>query len=254
LNELQRLIAAVIALVLAGCARQPVAWKEISYSAPPRPRVEPMGRIAPAAGGCPVSVRAVKAGSSFFASWWRVRPDSSAELMVARSHDAGEGWDQLVVADSTDHGVRGCGRPAPAIAVDSSNGYVNVAYFMEPQAGAGIFFSHSMDGGRTFHAAVPIVFGDNASSVGIATSGDRVAVAYEDPNSTEATVGVALSRTMGHIFEYRSGISSDNERARQPVVDIRGDTVGVWWSDHSADPRISATRTAYREGMLDKHL
>ena len=174
--------------------------------------------------------------------------------MVARSHDAGEGWDQLVVADSTDHGVRGCGRPAPAIAVDSSNGYVNVAYFMEPQAGAGIFFSHSMDGGRTFHAAVPIVFGDNASSVGIATSGDRVAVAYEDPNSTEATVGVALSRTMGHIFEYRSGISSDNERARQPVVDIRGDTVGVWWSDHSADPRISATRTAYREGMLDKHL
>jgi hypothetical protein len=242
-----------LALFVGGCAGEPVAWKEISYSAPPLPHVEPMGRITPAVGGCPVSLRAVRAEPATFASWWRVRPDSSAELIVARSHDGGATWDQLVVADSTDHGVRGCARPAPAIALDSSNGYVNVAYFMEPQSGAGIFFSHSMDGGKTFHAAVPIVFGDNASSVGIATSGGGVAVAYEDPNSTEPTVGVALSRTMGHIFEYRKAISSDNERATQPVVDLRGDTVRVWWSEQPTDPRMNAARPAYREGMLDEH-
>lgn len=247
------MIAVVVALLVVGCSTEPVSWSETSYSAPPRPRVKPMGTIAPAAGGCPVSLRAVTAGPATFAAWWRVRADSGAALIVAQSHDGGASWDQVVVADSTDRSVRGCGRPAPAIALDSSNGYVNVAYFMEPQSGAGIFFSHSMDGGKTFHAAVPIVFGEKASFVGITTSGDRVAVAYEDPNSTEPTIGVALSRTMGHIFEYRKAISSDNERARQPVVDLRGDTVRVWWSNHSADPRISATRTAYREGVLDKH-
>jgi hypothetical protein len=84
--------------------------------------------------------------------------------------------------------------------------------------------------------------------VGIATSGDRVVVAYEDPNSTGPSVGVALSRTLGHIFEHREIVSSDNERARQPVVELRGNTVRVWWSDDPADPRMSATRTAYREG------
>jgi len=168
-------------LLAAGCAGDPVAWKETSYAPAPRLAQLPSGTISPAAGGCPVSVRA------------------------------------------------------------------------EPQSGSGIFFSHSMDGGRTFHASVPIVFGDNASSVGIATSGDRVAVAYEDPNSTEPSVGVALSRTMGHIFEHREIVSSDNERAREPVVELRGNTVRVWWSDYPADRRISATRTASREGAWDEH-
>ncbi len=188
-----------------------------------------------------------------FASWWVVRPDSSAQLVVARSHDGGASWESLVVADSTDHSVRGCARPAPAIALDSATGYVNVAYFMEPQSGSGIFFSHSMDGGRTFHAPVPIVFGDNPSSVGIVTSGDRVVVAYEDPNSTGPSVGVALSRTLGHIFEHREIVSSDNERAREPVVDLGGNVVRVWWSNYPADPRINAIRTAYREGVWDEH-
>jgi hypothetical protein len=236
-------------LLAAGCAGDPVVWKEASYAAPPRPAQLPPGSISPAAGGCPVSVRAVRAGPAMFASWWIVRPDSSAQLVVARSHDGGASWESPVVADSTDHSVRGCARPAPAIAVDSAAGYVTVAYFMEPQSGSGIFSCHSMDGGRTFHAPVPIVFGGNASSVGIATSGGRVAVAYEDPNSTEPSVGVALSRTMGHIFEHREIVSSDNERAREPVVELRGNAVRVWWSNYPADPRISATRTAYREGV-----
>lgn len=241
-----------MAFLLGGCGRDPVAWKEVSYAAPPPPRNASMGVIDPAAGACAMSARTIRSGTATFAAWWKVRPDSSAVLVVARSPDGGATWDQGVVADSTDHSVRGCARPAPAIAADSENGYINVAYFMEPQSGSGIFFSHSMDGGKTFHAAVPIVFGEKAASVGLAASGDRVAVAYEDPNSVEPTVGIALSRTMGHIFEYRQTISSDNERASDPGVDLRDDTVKVWWSDHSADPRVATTRTAYREGTMDK--
>jgi hypothetical protein len=208
-----------------------------------------LGRVSPSPGACPVSVRTARAGTVLFAVWWSVRSDSSAALLVARSNDGGESWDTAVVADSSDRSVRGCGRPAPAIATDTAIGYLDLAYFTEPPSGSGIFFAHSMDGGRTFHAPVPIIFGDNPASVSVSATSDRVAVAYEDPNGAQQSIGVALSRTMGHLFEKREVVSSENEHARQPVVELRGDTVRVWWSDHSADPQISVTRTAYREGM-----
>ena len=106
-----------------------------------------------------------------------------------------------------------------------------------------------MDGGHTFHAPVPIVFGDNPGFVAVASEGDRVAVAYDDPNSAQPAIGVALSTTMGHIFRPGQTVSTESERARQPTVELRGDTIRLWWSDYAADPGISAVRTAYREGI-----
>jgi hypothetical protein len=196
-------------------------------------------------GMCEVSVRGVSSGKFSYAVWWRVRQDSSAALVVAR-HDPDGKWGVPVVADSSDHSIRGCGRPAPAISADSASGYVHLAYFLEPNQGAGIFFAHSMDSARTFHSAVPIVFGKNPARVSVASHGDRVAVAYEDPNATEPLIGIALSRTMGHIFEIREQATSDNGRARQPTIRIDGDSVHLWWQEYSANPAVSATRPAYR--------
>jgi hypothetical protein len=127
---------------------------------------------------------------------------------------------------------------------------VHIAYFTESKSGRGIFFAHSMDGGKTFHAAVPIVFGDNPAFVSVASDGDRVAVAYDDPNSAQPAIGVALSTTMGHLFHTGEIVSSETERAKMPTIEVRGDTVRVWWNDYAADPRISATRPAYREGIF----
>jgi hypothetical protein len=242
-----RAIIAVL-LLLTACADEKVEWSEVSYSAPPRPVTIPLGTLSPSPDACPVSVRGTHAGKGIFAAWWSVRKDSSGVLYVARSDDGGQTWKKAVIADSTDHGVRGCGRPAPAIAADSASGYVHVAYFSEPIRGHGIFFAHSMDSGRTFHSPVPIVFGDNPAFVAVASEGDRVAVAYDDPNSVQAAVGIALSNTMGHIFKPGEIISSASERAKQPTVEVSGDRVRVWWNDYSDDPRVSATRTAYREG------
>ncbi|MDP9362554.1 MAG: glycoside hydrolase, partial [Acidobacteriota bacterium] len=171
------LAAAVSTLALGSCARAPVMWSEVTYAAPPRPAIQ-LGRVMPPTGGCPVSTRSVRRGEVTFGVWWSVRRDSSALLVVGQSRDGGRSWTSQVVADSTDRSVRGCGRPAPAIAVDSATNYVHLAYFAEPPSRSGIFFAHSMDGGRTFHAAVPIVFGENSAFVGVAASGDRVAVAY----------------------------------------------------------------------------
>jgi hypothetical protein len=244
-----RFALSACALFIVACSPEPVRWSDVSYSAPPLPAQMPLGTLSPSPYACPVSVRAAHFGTSIIAAWWSVRRDSSGSLFVSRSADAGRSWTPAVVADSTDRSVRGCGRPAPAIAADSASGYVHVAYFGEQPSGNGIFFAHSMDSGRTFHSPVPIVFGDNPGFVAVAAEGDRVAVAYDDPNAAQPTVGIALSTTMGHIFKPGEPISNASELAKQPTVEVRRDTIRVWWSDYSADPRISATRTAYRDGI-----
>ena len=239
----------VCVLLVIACSGETVRWDDVSYSAPPLPVHVPIGKFMPSSYACPVSVRAVRTGNRMFAAWWSVRRDSSGVLLVSQSNDGGRSWQPAVVADSTDRSVRGCGRPAPAIAADSASGYVHIAYFGEGVSGRGIFFAHSMDSGRTFHSPVPIVFGDNPGFVAVAAEGDRVAVAYDDPNSVQPTIGIALSTTMGHIFKPGAPISNASELAKQATVELRGDTIRVWWNDYSADPRVSATRMAYRQGI-----
>ncbi len=95
---------------------------------------------------------------------------------------------------------------------------------------------------------MPIVFGRNLARTSVAAYGDRVAVAYEDPNSKNALIEVALSKTMGHIFEKRTLASTVNGNARQPVVRLTADSLRVWWSEYSDNPAISATRPRYHAG------
>lgn len=246
-----RFIAITAFVTLAACNSGPtVNWGEIVFTgAPATPNEFPsVWRSAPSPGACPGSFRIAKAGAIEYAVWWEANPDSSVTLMTARSSN-GRQWERQIPADTTDHGVRGCRRPPPAIAADSTSGYVHIAYFSEPKSGPGIFFAHSMDKAATFHSPVPIVFGRNPSRVSVASSGDKVAVAYEDPNASQPKVSVALSRSMGHIFESRSIASSENGRARQPVVRFAGDSIQVWWSEYSPNPEVSATRPFYRAGF-----
>ena len=236
-------------LTLLACSRSPVEWSDTVYRDPPRQPVEFPGPLqsTPSSNACPGSLRVAKNGSHQYATWWESRADSSAVLMSSRM--TGRTWTNAVIADSTDRGARGCGRPAPAISADDASGYIHLAYFAEPKRGAGIFFAHSMDSGATFHSPVPIVFGRNPSRASVASDGDRVVVAYEDPNSSQPIIGIALSRTMGHIFENRSRATSENGRARQPVVRLAGDSIRLWWSEYSANPAVSATRAMYRSGV-----
>lgn len=238
----------VAALVMLACSGDPLRWSPVVYTTVPlQPR--PAGRLGlPEFDGCAVSVAVTKSRGLSYAAWFVARPDSSVMLMVSRAKNNSP-WSTPIVADSSDRGARGCGRPAVSIAADSASGYVHLAFFIEPVGGGGVFFAHSMDGGATWHAPVPIVYGGNPSRASVAAAGDRVVVAYEDPNSEQPIVGIALSKTMGHIFEKRVVATSESGRARQPVADVQGDSVRLWWSEYSADPSVSATRPRYRSGF-----
>jgi hypothetical protein len=193
--------------------------------------------ISAPSGACPGSLRAAAMGNTLVVVWWSPRADSSARLLSARSTNGGATWTTASVVDSLDRSVTGCRRPAASIAADAMSGYVHVAYGLVAPEGTGIFFAHSMDNGVTFHSPVAIVYGDRPGATSVAASGDIVAVVFEEPSGSAARVGLALSHTMGHIFEDRIvPVSDDNGTATQPLVAVSARQIAVGWRE-GADER-----------------
>lgn len=237
-------------LLLAGsaCVPQPVAWEEtvalgegaladtlrLALDEAGVPSLSgawtpPTWPDEPAA--CVRTRRAVQApDGAAYASWFSVRPDSSVVLRVARSDRGGQAWNAPVTADSTDVGTAGCARPVPFLAADALNGYVHLAYQLVGREGAGLFFTHSMERGALWHEPVPIVYGDRPTAATVASRGDTVVVVYEDPNSRLPRLGLAVSRTQGHIFEARTDVSADHGESTGPLVAVRGDRVAIVWT------------------------
>jgi len=254
-------IVVIIAGLATACGEPPVAWNETRVGRSfVGGAVAPDGtlladsmamlaaRVAPPAPNvCPGSLVLARAGHRLFAAWWRARSDSGALLLAARSDDGGRAWSAPTAVDTTDQSVTGCDRAPPAIAADSASGYVHIVFALLGREGPGLFYAHSMDAGATFHAAVPIFYGDRLGRSSVAADHDVVAVAFEDPNSRAPRIGLALSRTMGHIFEERLlPISDDNEIASRPLVAVQGRRLAVAWlrGDPTDDvPDVLAVRT-----------
>ena len=192
-------------------------------------------RMLAPTGACPASMRLAAFGSKLFAVWWSPRADSTAVLQSSTTSDSGRTWARVIPVDTTDHGPNGCSRTPPAIAADDVSGYVHVTYAMQAAEGPGLFYVHSMDRGATFHSPVPILYGERLGITSVAASGDVVAVAFEDPGSRTPRIGLALSATMGHIFENRVlPVSDDNSAATQPLVAVNGHRLAVAWRERPA--------------------
>jgi hypothetical protein len=189
-------------------------------------------------------------GDTAFAAWWSPATDSTAILVVARSNDAGRHWQAPVIVDSADRTRTGCGREPPGLFPDSLNAYVHVVYFMRAPEGPGVFYTHSQDGGATFHSPVPVVYGERPSLAAVASRGDTVAVGYEDPNSSVPQMSLALSRAAGHIFEAHSSISAATAIATRPAIALNGGHVAVAWYETARDG--GEGMTVVRTGTLGR--
>jgi hypothetical protein len=186
-----------------------------------------------------------------FAAWWAPRADSNATLLVSRRVKADSGaWSAPVIADARDQSRAGCRRPAPAIAADIARGYVHLAYYLDGPTGAGIYGGHSMESGTYFHDPVAIIYGERAVATAIATSGDLVAVAYEDPNSERARIALAISLTAGHLYEHRMDVSPSSMRATNPRVTLEGRRVAVSWTAEEWEQGAQGSRAMMRIGTI----
>ncbi len=213
---------------------------------------------------CARSIRIVSAGArGHVAVWWsrgaggRVRlaaawrdsvlsvPAASAAAGAAGGPaDASAGaWRGPIMVDSldqgpgdaqaADRGAYGCARPAPSVAVDTKYGYVHVAYALTGPEGPGVFYAHQMDPRSQFEPPIAIIYGERIGDARVAVNGDVVAVVYEDPNSGlgRRKIGLAVSRTSGHLFEDRLTASGGISNARDPHLIVRGRAVVVGWSE-----------------------
>lgn len=193
---------------------------------------------------CPASLRfAAGPGGIVGAVWWSARADHSAALRASRSGDQGHTWSAPVAVDTLDRSEAGCDRPAPSIAIDSANGYLHVAYSMEAPEGKGVFYAHQMDPRAGFERPQAVVYGDRPAATSIASAGDLVVVAYEDPNTGgRPFVSLALSHTGGHSFAERFAASEgNNTSAERPVVAVANRRVALAWVEHAPPRQIAGT-------------
>jgi hypothetical protein len=242
-----RFVLPLLFLATVSCGNPPVSWNDTASTQPAVSlAADSASTLSLPVPACPGSLRTARAAGTLYAVWWTVRADSTALLSAARSPDDGRTWSAVAPVDTTDRGVSGCRRAPPAIAADSASGYVHITYGMVAPEGAGLFFAHSMDRGVTFHSPVPILYGERPGYTSVAADGDRVVVAFEDPNSGTPRIGLALSRTMGHIFEDRlMPVSNDHGAATRPRVAVSGHALHLAWQEQAGpgEPTVTRTRT-----------
>ena len=238
-------------LLLGACDAGPIAWQDATAApastdslAVSMNRAVSASQIALAKelsaqfkNVCVQTARVVWEGApGTFATWWSVRPDSGADIVVSRF--TGRSWSTPVKLDTTDVSNTGCSRPAPAIAADGD--YLHIVYAMRAKEGPGIFLSHSMDAGRIWHSPVAVVYGERPGLASVAAKGNFVVVAFEDPNTTPTRISVAVSTTMAHLFDFRSPVSSPDIAASRPWVATDGKKVTLLWM--AADSSREFTR------------
>ncbi len=241
----------LLLLGLAACESPPIQWSEPVEVAVPSGdvhlAVDTAGLVRfvadstrttgmPSPAPCPTPLRTAMGAAHLFAAWWSARPDSSAVLYTATSQDSGKTWGTASAVDTTDVSSRGCNRPPPSLTTVGDDVYV--AYSMVAPEGTGVFFAHTM--GSMLHSPVAVIYGERIVPVAIAAEGDRVAVAYEEPNGKRQQIDVALSVTMGHIFETHTVATRSVDVAVQPAVALAGHTVAVAWSAPERDSTARA--------------
>lgn len=193
---------------------------------------------------CPASLRLAPGRDGVVgAVWWADRADHSAALRASRSTDHGRTWSTPIPVDTVDRSEAGCDRPAPSIAIDAANGYLHIAYSMDAPEGKGIFYAHQMDPRGGFERPQAVVYGDRPAATSVASAGDLVVVAYEDPNTGgRPFVSLALSHTGGHSFAERFAASEGSSMsAERPVVAVANRRVALGWVERTAPRAIAGT-------------
>lgn len=239
-------------LLLAGltaCDTDPIVWNDpqaTTVANRPRLVVDSAGTArfdidslsevdAPVISGlCPTSLRMASGKTRLYAVWWAVRPDSSAVLYTSHTTNAGRTWERPVPVDTLDVSSRGCDRPPPALATSGDD--LHTAYSMIAPEGTGVFFAHFM--GSMLHSPVAVIYGERLVATAIAADGDRVAVAYEEPNGSRRQVDVSISLTQGHVFERHSVASRSIDAAAEPSVALVGPHIAVAWTTRRSSDSV----------------
>jgi hypothetical protein len=198
----------------------------------PRVRVD-MGEACPC---CRTGLATAKDGTLYMA-WRHVFPGNVRDVVVARSSDQGATWSDPVRVNADDWQFDACPHAGPAIAVDSA-GALHVTWWTGKEGNAGVFYTRSTDGAKTFSA--PLALGAAQYSrpahgqIALASK-NRVVGAWDDGTKQIPQVVVRVSRNGGTTFGTATPLSAAGRSATFPVVGVAGDSIAVAWSEESAE-------------------
>ena len=187
---------------------------------------------------CPCCRTALATGrdGALYMAWRHVFPGSVRDIVVARSADHGASWSEPARVNADNWVFDACPHAGPALAVDSA-GTLHVAWWTGKEGAAGVYYSSSADGARTFSPAVPLGVASHSRpahvQLGVASRG-RVVVAWDDGTRAVPQVILRQSSDAGAHWAAPIPLSAAGRAASFPVLGLVGDSVVVAWSDENA--------------------
>ena len=129
---------------------------------------------------CKTGVATAPDGTVYVA-WRHIYPPNLRDMAVARSTDGGRSFGAPVRVSEDGWALDGCPDDGPSIAVDA-RGVVHIAWpTLVPgeTSGKGIFYSYSLDGGRTFATRVRLDEATGSAHPQLAVADGRVVVVWD---------------------------------------------------------------------------
>ena len=188
---------------------------------------------------CPCCRTAITtaATGTLYVGWRQVNPDSTRDIVISRSDDHGNTWSDPVRVHNDAWNFPGCPHAGPSLQVDGKQ-HLHVAWWTGKEGIAGVWYTRSEDGGKTFVA--PIALGVASYSqpshvqMALGPKGE-VVVAWDDGTKEVSQVVVRVSRDQGRTFGPAEPVSLATRAAGFPVLALSDSTVTVAWSEESAE-------------------
>jgi hypothetical protein len=185
-----------------------------------------------------------------YVAWRHIYPPNIRDMAVARSSDGGRTFAAPVRVSEDRWAIDGCPEDGPSIAVDG-RGVLHIAWptMVEGSTPAkGIFYSYSVDGGRTFAPRARV---DDESAAPahpqIAVRDDGVAVVW-DEGATPHRVNLRLiaGERRAPVWKPRSGpistLSSGRRAVYPAVAATSSGFVAAWTEDTPTGSEIRVRR------------
>ncbi|HUL49469.1 MAG TPA: sialidase family protein [Gemmatimonadales bacterium] len=212
-----------------------VAWSRDHGQSWSRPTAIELGAACP----CCRTALAVGPDGRLFASWRRIfgygDTTQVRDIVVASTADRGATWSAPVKVHADDWHVDYCPDAGPTIKV-GSDGVVHVAWWTGAPGAAGVRYTQSRDGGRSFER--PVALGvarvsRAAHAQLVVDDRQRVIVAWDDGTRQVPAIVVKVSMDGGRKFGPGDALSAAGQSAGYPVVAVARDSVFVAWQERT---------------------
>lgn len=173
-------------------------------------------------------------------------PGNVRDVVVARSDDHGATWSAPVQVHKDDWHFDACPHAGPAIAVDSA-GTLHVVWWTGKEGSAGVYYTNSTDGAKTFAPATPIGVAQYSRPAHVQlamANGNRVILAWDDGTKEIPQVVLRVSNDGGAHFADAVALSPAGKAGTFPVLGVSGDSLSVAWSQPPVKVVHAASDTA----------